>query len=59
MDNKLQTETGWERVIQLEYENMLLRKALEKVRDQGYNERCLFCGFKDKVIKETLERGED
>ena len=45
-----------ERLIKnLEAENKRLREALEKVQKLGYNEDCMFCGFKDKAVKQALE----
>ena len=30
-------------------------KALELVKARGYNEDCIFCGLKDRVVKDFLE----
>ena len=46
-----------EEVRELEAENERLRETLKKVQGLGYNKDCLFCGFKDKTVKEALEGG--
>ncbi len=36
-------------------ENKWMREAMEQVYHIGYNKDCIFCGLKDKKIKEALE----
>lgn len=43
------------KVLRDEYET--LEKALRKVKEVGHNNDCLFCGFKDRTVNETI--GED
>jgi len=66
MDKETYIEKTQDRLIELlrentrlERENKRLREALNKVQKLGYNEDCLFCGFKDRAVKEALEGGED
>ncbi len=39
---------------ELETERDRYKKALEAIWKTGHNNDCLFCGFKDKIVKETL-----
>lgn len=32
------------------------RLALEQVKNYGYNDNCLFCGFKDRVVMDALAK---
>lgn len=41
----------------LKKENKELKNSLKKVQELGYNQDCLFCGFKDKAAKEALGGG--
>jgi len=34
-----------------------LQRILKQVYNVGHNDNCMFCGFKDKKIQETLEGG--
>lgn len=45
------------RCMEMEAEIRRLREALEKVSALGYNKDCLFCGFKDRAVKQALEGG--
>lgn len=36
-------------------ENEKLKEGLRKIQKLGYNQDCMFCGFKDKAVKEYLE----
>ena len=33
-----------------------LRAALERAYNAGHNDDCLFCGFKDRIITEALDK---
>ena len=52
-DNMSKWEPSGEAI--LKEENKRLRDALNKVQKVSYNEDCLFCGFKDRAVKEALE----
>ena len=36
-----------------------LQRILKQVYNVGHNDDCMFCGFKDKKIQESLEGGEE
>lgn len=57
---KADRERLMEQIGTVEAERDRYREALESVFDQGHNEDCIFCGFKDKYAKAALAgAGED
>lgn len=44
---------GKEEELQLEIER--LRSCLEGIKNIGFNERCIFCGFKDRIVNDALD----
>ncbi len=46
----------YDRIHELMVEVEILRGALRKIGDLGHGDECIFCGFKDRVVKSALER---